>query len=80
MAGWPRSSASSATGSTRRTWTNGVTFVDPNATYIDVDVTIGRDTVIRPMTFLEGETRIGAGATVGPSSRIVDSRWATGAR
>ena len=39
---------------------NGVTIVDPNATYIDVDVTIGRDTVIRPMTFLEGETRIGA--------------------
>ena len=38
---------------------NGVTIVDPNATYIDVDVTIGRDTVIRPMTFLEGETRIG---------------------
>ena len=38
---------------------NGVTIVDPNATYIDVDVTIGRDTVVRPMTFLEGETRIG---------------------
>ena len=40
---------------------NGVTIVDPDATYIDVDVRIGRDTVIRPMTFLEGETRIGAG-------------------
>ena len=53
---------------------NGVTIVDPNATYIDVDVTIGRDSVVRPMTFLEGETRIGADASIGPSTRIVDSR------
>jgi bifunctional UDP-N-acetylglucosamine pyrophosphorylase/glucosamine-1-phosphate N-acetyltransferase len=52
----------------------GVTIVDPDATYIDVDVRIGRDTVIRPMTFLEGETRIGSGASIGPSTRIVDSR------
>ena len=35
---------------------NGVTMIDPDATYIDVDVRIGRDTVIRPMTFLEGGT------------------------
>ena len=53
---------------------NGVTIVDPHATYIDVDVRIGRDTVIRPMTFLEGETRIGSHASIGPSTRIVDSQ------
>ena len=35
---------------------------------------IGRDTVIHPMTFLEGETRIGAEASIGPSTRIADSR------
>jgi bifunctional UDP-N-acetylglucosamine pyrophosphorylase / glucosamine-1-phosphate N-acetyltransferase len=52
---------------------NGVTIVDPNATYIDVDVHIGRDSVIRPMTFLEGETRIGSRTSIGPSTRIVDS-------
>ena len=40
---------------------NGVTMVDPDATYIDVDVRIGRDTVIRPMTFLEGGTVVGQG-------------------
>jgi bifunctional UDP-N-acetylglucosamine pyrophosphorylase / glucosamine-1-phosphate N-acetyltransferase len=51
----------------------GVTIVDPDATYIDVDVRIGRDTVIRPMSFLEGETRIGSGVSIGPSTRIVDS-------
>lgn len=53
---------------------NGVTLVDPSATYIDVDVRIGPDTVIRPHTFLEGETAIGAGCAIGPSTRIVDSR------
>jgi bifunctional UDP-N-acetylglucosamine pyrophosphorylase/glucosamine-1-phosphate N-acetyltransferase len=52
---------------------NGVTIVDPGVTYIDVDVTIGRDTVVLPMTFLEGGTRIGSGCSVGPSTRIVDS-------
>jgi len=56
----------------------GVTIVDPSATYIDVDVKIGRDTVVLPMTFLEGETRIGSGCTIGPSARIVDSRIGAG--
>jgi bifunctional UDP-N-acetylglucosamine pyrophosphorylase/glucosamine-1-phosphate N-acetyltransferase len=52
----------------------GVTIVDPAATYIDVDVKIGADTVILPMTFLEGSTTIGSSCSIGPSTRIVDSR------
>ncbi|MDI3281347.1 MAG: bifunctional UDP-N-acetylglucosamine diphosphorylase/glucosamine-1-phosphate N-acetyltransferase GlmU [Bacillota bacterium] len=52
----------------------GVTIVDPNATYIDVDVTVGRDTVIFPFTFLEGETVVGERCIIGPQCRIVDSR------
>ena len=56
----------------------GVTIVDPNATYIDVDVIIGPETVVRPMTFLEGATRIGAGCDLGPATRIVDSRVGDG--
>jgi bifunctional UDP-N-acetylglucosamine pyrophosphorylase/glucosamine-1-phosphate N-acetyltransferase len=51
----------------------GVTLVDPATTYIDVDVRIGRDTVIHPLTFLSGATRVGAGCAIGPSTRIVDS-------
>lgn len=51
----------------------GVTIVDPDTTYIDADVRIGRDAVIHPMTFLSGATRIGAGCEVGPSSRLEDS-------
>jgi bifunctional UDP-N-acetylglucosamine pyrophosphorylase / glucosamine-1-phosphate N-acetyltransferase len=51
----------------------GVTLIDPATTYIDVGVRIGGDTVIRPLTFLEGSTRVGAGCRIGPSTRVVDS-------
>jgi bifunctional UDP-N-acetylglucosamine pyrophosphorylase/glucosamine-1-phosphate N-acetyltransferase len=51
----------------------GVTFVDPASAFVDVDVRIGRDSVIHPLTFLEGSTRIGSGCSIGPSTRIVDS-------
>lgn len=56
----------------------GVTIVDPALTYIDVGVRIGVDTVVQPLTFLEGDTRIGRGCAIGPSTRIVDSRVGDG--
>jgi bifunctional UDP-N-acetylglucosamine pyrophosphorylase/glucosamine-1-phosphate N-acetyltransferase len=52
---------------------NGVTLVDPATTYIDVDVRIGQDTIVQPMTFLHGTTRVGERCLVGPSTRIADS-------
>lgn len=58
---------------------NGVTITDPAQTYIDVDVRIGPDTVVHPLSFLEGDTRIGVGCEIGPSARIEDSRIADGA-
>jgi bifunctional UDP-N-acetylglucosamine pyrophosphorylase/glucosamine-1-phosphate N-acetyltransferase len=58
---------------------NGVTILDPETTFIDVDVRIGPDAVLHPMTFLEGGTRIGSGAEIGPATRIVDSRIDDGA-
>ncbi len=58
---------------------NGVTILDPETTYVDADVRIGRDSVIHPLTFLEGATRIGSGCEIGPSTRIVDSRLDDGA-
>jgi bifunctional UDP-N-acetylglucosamine pyrophosphorylase / glucosamine-1-phosphate N-acetyltransferase len=57
---------------------SGVTIVDPAQTYIDVDVRIGRDTTIAPLTFLQGETRIGGGCSIGPSARLVDTRVGDG--
>jgi bifunctional UDP-N-acetylglucosamine pyrophosphorylase/glucosamine-1-phosphate N-acetyltransferase len=53
---------------------SGVTLVDPDRTYIDAGVKVGADTTILPGVHLEGETRVGKGCTIGPDSRIVDSR------
>ena len=58
---------------------NGVTLEDPETTYIDEGVRIGRDTVIHPMTFLSGETRIARGCEIGPATRVVDTSVAEGA-
>jgi bifunctional UDP-N-acetylglucosamine pyrophosphorylase / glucosamine-1-phosphate N-acetyltransferase len=58
---------------------NGVTIVDPDTTYVDVDVRIGADTTLLPLTFLQGDTRVGDGCTIGPSTRIVDTRVGDGA-
>jgi bifunctional UDP-N-acetylglucosamine pyrophosphorylase/glucosamine-1-phosphate N-acetyltransferase len=49
----------------------GVSIVDPDATVIDVDVQIGKDTVIEPFTTIKGRTTIGAGCTV-KHSYLVD--------
>ncbi len=54
--------------------TAGVTLVHPEATYIEADVEIGRDTTIWPNTYLLGQTCIGAGCAIGPGSVIRDSK------
>lgn len=51
----------------------GVTLLDPENTYISPDVKIGMDTVIYPMTFIEGNSIIGERCVIGPNVRIVDS-------
>ena len=58
----------------------GVRIIDPEATYIEADVEIGADTVIWPNTYLQGETRIGQGCTIGPGSIIRDSSIGDGCR
>ncbi|MFT5222600.1 MAG: bifunctional UDP-N-acetylglucosamine pyrophosphorylase/glucosamine-1-phosphate N-acetyltransferase [Glaciecola sp.] len=57
----------------------GATIVDPSACWLDVTVTVGIDSVILPGTILEGATTIGARATVGPNSHLVDTSVADGA-
>jgi bifunctional UDP-N-acetylglucosamine pyrophosphorylase / glucosamine-1-phosphate N-acetyltransferase len=54
--------------------TAGIRLIDPAATYIDVDVRIGKDTVVYPNTFLETGVRIGTGCSIGPSAAIARSR------
>lgn len=53
--------------------TAGVTLTDPETTYIEPGVTIGRDTTIYPNTHLRGVTSIGEGCVLGPGAVIVDS-------
>ncbi len=48
----------------------GVTIVDPPTTFIEADVTIGRDTVIHPMTVIQTDVRIGKNCSIGPMARI----------
>jgi bifunctional UDP-N-acetylglucosamine pyrophosphorylase/glucosamine-1-phosphate N-acetyltransferase len=51
----------------------GVTIVDPQSTWIDAQVTIEADALIEPNTRLRGETRIEAGAKVGPDTTLTDT-------
>ena len=51
----------------------GVTIEDPATTYVDMDVTVGPDTVIHPGVFLQGRTSVGARCELHAGVRIVDS-------
>jgi bifunctional UDP-N-acetylglucosamine pyrophosphorylase / glucosamine-1-phosphate N-acetyltransferase len=57
----------------------GVTVIDPATTWIDVDVTVGRDTVIRPGTQLLGTTHVGAQCEIGPDTTLSDVSVGEGA-
>lgn len=54
----------------------GVTLVDPNAVWIDADVTIGRDTIVYPNVFLRGKTIIGANCEIGVNSVLQNATLA----
>ena len=51
----------------------GVTIVDPDTTWVDADVAIGRDATILPGTQLLGATTIGADAVIGPDTTLEDT-------
>lgn len=51
----------------------GVTIIDPNHTYVDKDVKIGRDTVLYPGVILKGNTEIGEDCVIGHNCRIEGS-------
>jgi len=62
----------------RRWMAEGVTMEDPSTTYIGGEVSIGRDTVLRPLVMLEGSTVVGEGCVLGPNTRVVDCRLGNG--
>ncbi|SEH66413.1 UDP-N-acetylglucosamine pyrophosphorylase /glucosamine-1-phosphate N-acetyltransferase [Mycolicibacterium rutilum] len=57
----------------------GVTVIDPASTWIDVDVTIGRDTVVKPGSQLHGGTRVGGRCEIGPDTTLADVTVGDGA-
>ncbi len=56
----------------------GVTIIDPETTYLEPELDIGRDVVIYPNTSVGRLSRIGDGSVIGPNARL--SNAALGAR
>jgi bifunctional UDP-N-acetylglucosamine pyrophosphorylase/glucosamine-1-phosphate N-acetyltransferase len=53
---------------------DGVTLIDPETTYIDREVRIGRDSVIYPNCYLLGKTSLGIGCLVEPGCKLTDTQ------
>jgi bifunctional UDP-N-acetylglucosamine pyrophosphorylase / glucosamine-1-phosphate N-acetyltransferase len=51
----------------------GVTVEDPDTTYVDWGVEVGRDTLLRAGTHLLGRTTVGAASEIGPGSFLRDA-------
>ncbi|MFP5578153.1 MAG: bifunctional N-acetylglucosamine-1-phosphate uridyltransferase/glucosamine-1-phosphate acetyltransferase [Acidimicrobiia bacterium] len=51
----------------------GVTLVDPDQTYVDATVDLGRDVTVYPGTMLRGTCTIGEGAEIGPEAHLTDT-------
>lgn len=56
----------------------GATFLAPATVVVDVDVTIGPDTIVYPAVVLEGDTSIGSESVIGPGCRLVDAQVGSG--
>ena len=59
-----------------RAMRGGVTLQDPASVWIDDTVTFGRDITILPNCHLYGDTVVGDNCTIGPSTRLQDTRLA----
>ena len=78
---WPlrQQKASCVVALTKPTWVNGVSFVNPDAAYIDVDVEIAPEVQIEANVTLKGHTKIGAETVLTNGTYIVDSEIGAGA-
>jgi bifunctional UDP-N-acetylglucosamine pyrophosphorylase / glucosamine-1-phosphate N-acetyltransferase len=56
---------------------DGVTIVDPDTTYLEPELRIGRDTVIYPNTTISRLSEIGEECVLGPNSRISNATVGT---
>ena len=58
----------------------GITFYDPESTWIGEDVKIGRDSVVYPSVVIEGKTVIGKECVLSTSVHIMDSHIGDGVK
>jgi bifunctional UDP-N-acetylglucosamine pyrophosphorylase / glucosamine-1-phosphate N-acetyltransferase len=58
---------------------SGVTIVDPETTWIEAAVELEPDAVVHPFTVLRGNTKVAAGAQIGPHAVVVDGEIGPGA-
>lgn len=56
----------------------GVTIIDPNTTYIDIEAVIENDVVIYPNTFIMGNSVVQTDSVIGPFSYIKDAQIEAG--
>ena len=59
---------------------SGVTMFDPQQTFVDVTVKIGKEVTLLPGTILQGKTEIGDNCEIGPNTRLVNTIVGAGAR
>ncbi|HET8561693.1 MAG TPA: bifunctional UDP-N-acetylglucosamine diphosphorylase/glucosamine-1-phosphate N-acetyltransferase GlmU [Marmoricola sp.] len=63
----------------RRWMRDGVTIVDPDTTWVDVDVRLARDVTVLPGVQLLGATVVGEDAVIGPDCTLKDMEVGEGA-
>ena len=51
----------------------GVVMMDPNAVYVEGQVTVGKGTLLLPGTILRGKTVVGENCTIGPNVMLTDT-------
>ncbi|MBD2760822.1 bifunctional UDP-N-acetylglucosamine diphosphorylase/glucosamine-1-phosphate N-acetyltransferase GlmU [Yimella sp. cx-573] len=58
---------------------SGAIVIDPETTWVDADVSVGRDTVIHPGCQLQGATSVGENCIIGPNTTLKDTEVDDGA-
>ena len=58
---------------------DGVSILDPSTTWLDVDVELAPDVVIRPQVTLRGPTSVATGAVIGPGTTLASCEVGEGA-
>jgi bifunctional UDP-N-acetylglucosamine pyrophosphorylase/glucosamine-1-phosphate N-acetyltransferase len=52
---------------------SGVTIIDPQVTYVDWTVEIGKDTILHPNCILQGKTKVGQRCIIESNAKMIDS-------